>query len=234
MKIEIWSDVMCPFCYIGKRRFETALSQFPNREAVEVVWKSFQLNPELPQTSNGKSVYQYLSETKGISLERAREMNEYVTGMAAEEGLGFQMDKATVSNTFDAHRLIHLAETKGLQHEAEERLFKAYFEEGADMGDHATLERLGLEIGLSADEVQATLASDRFAYEVKTDVLEARNLGIGGVPFFVIDRKYGVSGAQPTGLFLQTLEKAWQEANPVLQPVTGYPNAACTDESCAV
>lgn len=229
MKIEIWSDVMCPFCYIGKRRFEAALEQFAHRDEVEVEWKSFQLNPDLDHVP-GRTVNGYLAEAKGISLERAQEMNRYVAEMASESGLSFQLDKAVVVNTFRAHRFATLAARHGLQDAAEERLFKAYFEEGLNLADLDTLARLGEEIGLDGQAVRQALASDQFAYEVKQDILEARNLGITGVPFFVIDRKYAVSGAQQPALFLQAMNQAWQEAKGIV-PV-GAPGESCGVDGC--
>ncbi len=234
MKIEIWSDIMCPFCYIGKRRFESALAQFPRKDDLEIVWKSYQLNPEL-ETVPGRGINEYLSEVKGISPDKAQLMNAHVTGMAAQEGLAFRFDKAVVANTFDAHRLIHLAAEKGLQDEAEERLFKGYFEEGADVGDADTLTRLAMEIGLQPDEVTAMLATDRFAYEVKSDMLEARNLGVSGVPFFVLDSKYAISGAQPAELFLQAITQAWKEAQPALSMVGGHEHGdSCGPDGCPI
>ncbi len=212
MKIEIWSDVMCPFCYIGKRKFEAALEQFENKANVEVVWKSFQLNPNM-KTDSGKSITEYLAEIKGWSIKQAQEMNAHVTNMAKEVGLHYDFDKAIVANSFDAHRLIQLAKKHGKGDEAEEHLFKAYFTEGKNTDDHSTLIEIGISIGLNEIEVKQVLASDQFADDVNKDILEAQQIGVRGVPFFVVDRKYGVSGAQPSEIFLETLTKAWAENN---------------------
>lgn len=207
MKVEIWSDVMCPFCYIGKRRFEEALTQFNNADEVEVVWKSYQLNPHL-KTDPTINIHQYLANIKGIDLDDARQMNQQVTEMAESVGLAYDFDRAIVANSFDAHRLSHLAAQHGLGNAAEEALFKAYFTEGKNIADKETLIALGAGIGLSAEEIKQMLNTDAFADNVKHDVAEAQQLGVRGVPFFVFDRKFAVSGAQPTAIFLQTLEKA--------------------------
>lgn len=207
MKVEIWSDVMCPFCYIGKRRFEEALTQFNNADEVEVVWKSYQLNPHL-KTDPTINIHQYLANIKGIDLDDARQMNQQVTEMAESVGLAYDFDRAIVANSFDAHRLSHLAAQHGLGNAAEEALFKAYFTEGKNIADKETLIALGAGIGLSAEGIKQMLNTDAFADNVKHDIAEAQQLGVRGVPFFVFDRKFAVSGAQPTAIFLQTLEKA--------------------------
>ncbi len=208
MTVEIWSDVMCPFCYIGKRKFEAALAQFPQREQVEVVWKSFQLNPEL-ETDTSKSVKQSLAESKGWTLEQTDEAMSYVVNMAKGVGLTYHFDKAVVANSFDAHRFSHLAKKHGVQDEAEERLFAAYFTEGKNTADHEVLAQIGAEIGLDSGEVKKVLAGNDFATEVEKDIEEARQFRISGVPFFVFDRKYAVSGAQDSKVFLETLQKAF-------------------------
>jgi predicted DsbA family dithiol-disulfide isomerase len=216
MKVEIWSDVMCPFCYIGKRRFESALAQFGQKEEIEIEWKSFQLNPDM-KTDPTVNINQYLADIKGWDIEQAKDMNNHVTGMAAEVGLAYDFDKAIVANSFNAHRLSHLAKKQGLGEAAEEALFKAYFTEGKNIDDTDTLIELGTSIGLNADEIAQTLNSDAFADEVKHDVFEAQQLGIRGVPFFVFNNKYGISGAQAVPVFTQTLEKSfteWQHENP--------------------
>lgn len=228
MKVEIWSDVMCPFCYIGKRRFETALEQFDNKEEIEIVWKSFQLNPQM-KTDPNKNINQYLAEAKGWDLEYAREMNANVTQMAAQEGLEYNFDKAVLANSFDAHRFIQLAKTKGLGDEAEERLFKAYFTEGLNTADHEVLTQLGKEIGIDEAEVKATLASNDFSNEVNQDIAESRQVGVRGVPFFVLNRKYAVSGAQSAETFLGALNTSfgeWKQDNPTKLEVIEGP--ACT------
>ncbi|WP_232538818.1 DsbA family oxidoreductase [Chitinophaga tropicalis] len=210
MKVEIWSDIMCPFCYIGKRRFEAAIEQFPGAENVEVEWHSFQLDPTI-QSGHGDNLYSYLSKRKGIPYQQAEEMNRQVSASAAQLGLTYNLDKAVVANSFDAHRLIQYAKQHQLGDEAEERLFRAYFTEGKDMSDHATLAELAKEIGLEEEPVRQMLAGNQFATEVRKDINEAEALGIRGVPFFVFDRKYGVSGAQPSEAFLQALTKSVEE-----------------------
>jgi predicted DsbA family dithiol-disulfide isomerase len=210
MKIEIWSDVVCPFCYIGKRRFENALAGFAHKDEVEVTWKSFELNPDAKPTP-GKDIHDYLATNKGQTREWAKEMAGHVTQMAAELGLKYDMDRVVVANTFDAHRLIHFAAQHGLQEKAEERLFAAYFTEGKNIGDHETLAKLGAEIGLKENEVRDMLLSDSFENDVRRDEEEAMKVGVRGVPFFVFDRKFAVSGAQASETFLQVLERAWKE-----------------------
>jgi predicted DsbA family dithiol-disulfide isomerase len=211
VKIEIWSDVVCPWCYIGKRRFEKALAAFPHADDVEVVWRSFELNPEQP-----KGVHQPLEESLaakyGRSVEDIHAMNEHVTQIAAAEGLAYDFDRYTVVNTFDAHRLTHLANQYGRGAELHERFLRAQLVEGEVLDDPDTLARLAVEIGLPEDEVRRVLQSDAYAAEVHEDTRELRALGGNGVPFFVIDRQYGISGAQPTELFLQALETAHERA----------------------
>lgn len=206
MKVEIWSDVMCPFCYIGKRKFEQALDRFPGRDSVSVEWKSFQLNPAMV-TDPSKSINHFLAEHKGISLAQAKQMNDRVTDMAAEVGLKYDFDKAVVANSFDAHRLSHFAKKYGKQDAVEERLFKAYFTEGKNTADHEVLTALAAEAGLDAEAVRTMLAGTEFSDDVNNDIYEAQQVGARGVPFFVFDNRYAVSGAQPTELFLQVLNK---------------------------
>lgn len=206
MNIEIWSDMMCPFCYLGKRRLEAALQSFPGKDGVEITWKSFQLNPDM-KTEPGKSITQYLMEKKGWSLEYTRQAHDQLTKAAAEAGLLYDFDRAVVANSFDAHRLVQLAKARGLGDAMEERLFKGYFSEGASIADHATLLKLAVEAGLDQAEAKAVLESDAYSAEVKGDVREAQQLGVTGVPFFVFDRKFAVSGAQDTSVFLKALER---------------------------
>ncbi|OJV20234.1 MAG: disulfide bond formation protein DsbA [Dyadobacter sp. 50-39] len=216
MKVEIWSDVMCPFCYIGKRRFESALAEFPQREQIQVEWKSFQLNPQM-KTEPGRSINDYLAEIKGWTPEYAQQVNDQVTNMAAEAGLEYNMDKAVLANSFDAHRFLQFAKTKGLGDAAEEQLFKAYFTDGRNTADHDTLIELGTAIGLDAAELKAVLEGTRFSDDVRKDIYEAQQVGARGVPFFVLDRKYAVSGAQHTETFLNALQQSfgeWEKANP--------------------
>ncbi len=219
MKVEIWSDVMCPFCYIGKRRFEKALEQFHDRDSIEVVWKSFQLNPAM-KTEPGKTINQYLSKVKGWSLAQARQANDYVTSMANELGLNYDFDKAVVANSFDAHRLIQLAKANSIGDTMEEQLFKAYFTQGKNIADHDTLIQIAVGIGLDEDAVKKVLNSNDYADAVEKDIYEARQIGLRAVPYFVFNDRYAVSGAQATETFLGALSKAWGEwekEKPVLQ-----------------
>ena len=211
MEVNIWSDVRCPFCYIGKRKFEAALENFPQRDQVNIVWKSFQLDPAL-ETSKDMNTIDYFVKTKGVSAEQAKQMLSGATQMAKEVGLNFSLENSVLANSFNAHRLIQMAESKGLGDEIEEALFKAHFEDSKNVDDKAVLAEIGASVGLDIEEVREMLISDNFAYEVKQDELEARNIGVRGVPFFVFDDKYAVSGAQPSEAFLQTLEKTWEES----------------------
>lgn len=213
MKVEIWSDIMCPFCYIGKRHYEAALKQFADSNNVELEWHSFQLDPTIQKQTKKVSVYQYLAERKGMSYEQSVKMHASVEQMAKEAGLNYAFDKAIIANSFDAHRLIQLAKKNNLGDVAEELLFKAYFTEGKDMGDATTLIALGKEIGLDEATVTATIKSDAYTEEVKADVAEAKKLGINGVPFFVFNRKYAVSGAQPVSVFTDVLNKSYKDWN---------------------
>ncbi len=227
--VEIWSDIMCPFCYIGKEKFDRALSAFPGKGQVKVVWKSFQLMPHL-KTEHDITIHQMLAREKGISLQQAQQMNGHVFNLGHEVGLKFNFDQAVVANTFTAHRLLHFAKTKGLQHEAEGRLFKAFFTEGKNIDDIPTLINIGAELGLDTEELTQVLNSDTFTNEVLADMEEARQLGVTGVPFFVLDRKYAVSGAQPVDTFRSALERAHTEwlATGTTSIETLGDGAACT------
>jgi predicted DsbA family dithiol-disulfide isomerase len=234
VKVEIWSDVVCPWCYIGKRRFESALAAFPHRDAVEVIYRSFELDPTA-QVESGQSVTERLAEKYGVSLAQADAMNARVTGIAAGEGLEYHLEKARHANTVKAHRLIHLAASKGLQDAVLERVMTAYFSEGENIGETETLVRLAAEAGLDADEARITLESDAYADAVRTDERRARMLGINGVPFFVVDERYGVSGAQPAELLLQVLDEAWAESHPLLTVIGSSADAdICEGDSCAL
>jgi predicted DsbA family dithiol-disulfide isomerase len=210
IEVEIWSDVVCPWCYIGKRRFERALADFEHRNDTAVLWRSFELDPEAAPAYSG-SLDQMLAEKYGVSLERARAMNEQVTRLAAEEGLEYRLGDAKRGNSFDAHRLIHLAKNRGLQGEAEERLMKAYFSEGRPISDRDTLVELAREVGLDEEEACSALEGNEYANEVLADERRAAELGITGVPFFVVGGRYGVSGAQSPTVFLEVLQRASAE-----------------------
>ena len=210
MKVASWSDVMCPFCYIGKRKFEAALKQFDHREEVEIEWKSFQLDPSII-TDASKTIHEFLAERKGFSLEQAKQMNERVTKLAEKVGLEYRFDKAVVANSFDAHRFSHLAKQFKLQDEAEEALFKAYFTDGKNTADADTLCQIGENIGIYKEKVRAMLDSEQYMQEVNEDMEVARMIGVTGVPFFVFDRKYAISGAQESETFLELMNKVQLE-----------------------
>jgi predicted DsbA family dithiol-disulfide isomerase len=206
--VEIWSDIACPWCYIGKRRFEAALEQFEHRDDVNVTWRSFELDPGAPPERTGDRA-ERLAEKYGMTVEQAREAEQRLTGVAADEDLPFRFDIARSGTTFDGHRLVHLAQTHGVQDEMKERLLRAYFTEGELMSDHDTLVRLAAEVGLDEQEVRELLAGDRYADEVRADERTAGELGIGAVPTFVVDRKLGASGAQPPDALLDLLRQGW-------------------------
>ena len=210
LKVEIWSDFVCPFCYIGKRRFEAALDKFAGKDGVEVVYRSFELDPAAPHEVP-YDVHEMLARKYGMSREQAKMMNARVTEQAREVGLDYRMDEIKLTNTFDAHRLAHFAATRGRQREMTERLMKAYFTESKHIGDKETLAQLAEEVGLDRNEAKRLLESGAYSADVRADQREGAALGIRGVPFYVIDRKYGVSGAQPEEVFLRALEKAWSE-----------------------
>ncbi|HUX13986.1 MAG TPA: DsbA family oxidoreductase [Spirochaetia bacterium] len=208
MNLEIWSDVVCPWCYIGKRRLESALANFEYADAVSVTWRSFELDPQAPR-EDAAPLDEVLSRKYGMTIDQARAANARVSALAAVEGLEYHLDRARRANSFDAHRLIHLAAEKGLQDEMKERLMLAHFTETAAIGDPAVLIRIAAEIGLEETEARDVLQTDRFAEEVRSDEAEARSIGISGVPFFVIERKWGISGAQPVEVFSEALATAW-------------------------
>ena len=239
MRVEIWSDVVCPWCYIGKRRFETALAGFAHREQVEVVWRSFELDPGAPQERRGD--YAVLLSTKyGVPVEQGQQMIDTMTAAAAADGLDFHFERARVGNTFDAHRLLHLAHERGVQDALKERLLHATFTDGEPIGDHETLVRLAVEAGLDPEQARVVLGSDRFAAEVRADQAQAKAYGISGVPFFVIDGKYGVSGAQPAAALAEVLATAWAEHQPLTLVTAGAAASAgttgpgCDGDSCAL
>ena len=212
MLVEIWSDVICPWCYVGKRRFEDALALFDGREEVDVIWRSFELDPSSPREPI--PLADRLAAKFNVSHAEALAMNERMTETASGVGLQFRLDKAMSGNTFDAHRVLHLAASQGLQHEAIERVKEAYFSEGRAISDRETLVELAASVGLDADDTRAMLESDRFADEVRDDERTAAGFGIQGVPFFVFDRRFGVSGAQPVEVLLDALQEAAGEAQP--------------------
>jgi predicted DsbA family dithiol-disulfide isomerase len=212
--VEIWSDIACPWCYIGKRRFEAALDKFEHRNDVRVTWRSFELDPSAPAEREGDRATR-LAEKYGITVERAKEMERTVTDAAAGEGLDFRFDILRSGTTFDGHRVVHLGAEHGLQDAIKERLLQAYFTEGELMSDHETLVRLAVEVGLDDDDIRQMLASDRFADAVRRDERLAGQLGISAVPTFVVDRAIGASGAHPPEALLQLLHEGWERRSPV-------------------
>ncbi|MCC3267538.1 DsbA family oxidoreductase [Arthrobacter gengyunqii] len=237
MKIDIWSDIACPWCYIGKRRFEAALASFPHRDEVQVHWRSYQLDPSLPEHYDGTEV-QYLSERKGIDPVQLAGMLEQVTAQAAGEGLAYDFDSLVVANSFSAHRLIHLARAEGGIKAADavkEALLSAHFEKGQDIGSAEVLTGIGAAAGVDPDRIRSMLATDEYADAVNADISQARSLGVSGVPFFVLDEKYGISGAQPVELFSSALEQAWKESHPLVNLTPASASAdgpACGPDGC--
>ena len=232
MKVDIWSDVRCPFCYIGKRKFENALEKFPHKNDVEVNWHSFELDPSL-ETNTEVSAIEHISEIKGISKVQAEGMHEHVINVAKEVGLDFDFKKSVVANSFNAHRLIQFAKAKGLGNEIEEQLFKAHFTEGKNIDDKETLVQTGTAIGLDKNEVKEMLASDAFAKEVKQDEMQAQSIGVRGVPFFVLNDKYAVSGAQSPATFLEALNQTWKEFEEENKPLIVTEGESCfVDGTC--
>ena len=211
MKVEIWSDIACPWCYIGRRRFEKALDQFAHHAEVEVIWRIYQLDPNAPLDYAG-SVNDLLVQRYGMSGEKAELTHIRVTDLAAQEGLDYHLENAHPVNSLDAHRLIHLAAHHQLQGEMKERLQKAYFTEGMVVSDPDTLVQLALEVGLDPDETRQMLASSDYTAAVQADILRGQAFGCDGVPYFIFDEKYAVSGAQPVKLFLSAFERAWAES----------------------
>lgn len=231
MKIEIWSDVMCPFCYIGKRRFEKSLVNSTLQDAVDIEWKSFQLSPDL-QTDTTIRIDEYLAQHKGMSLEQAKALNKQVTQMAADEGLIYHFDKSIVANSFKAHVLTHFAKKFGKQNEVEELLFQSYFTNGQNIDDIDVLKDIANMAGLDAVQYEADVNNAVLDDEVKMDIHEAKQIGVQGVPFFVYDRKYAVSGAQAVELFTQTLEKAFDEWHTKESPIVV--NKSSEGENCGI
>ncbi len=210
MKIEIWSDIACPFCYIGKRKLEKAIQKLPDSSSIQIEWKSFQLNPDL-QTNENQNTLTYLSQTKGWTLDQTLQMTAQVAATGREEGLNFDFEHTVVANTKQAHRLLHFAKEKGKQDELKERLFQVYFEEGKNIDQQETLLNCAEAARLDREEAKQVLDSASFDAAIDQDVYESRLIGVQGVPFFVFDRKYGISGAQPDEVFDRTLQQALQE-----------------------
>lgn len=236
MKIEVWSDYVCPFCYIGKRRLEQALEQFPHRDQVEVEFKSFELEPNAKPYS-GQSIHELLASKYGMPVAQAKEMNENLGQQAAELGLNYNFDEMKNTNTFDAHRLTKYAATVGKEKELTELLLQSYFVEGKLISDHDVLAGLAESVGVERQEALDVLKDEKkYANDVRIDEAIAQQIGVTGVPFFVINQKYSISGAQPTSTFLGALQQVWNEEHPApkLQDLSGDQGAVCTDESCEI
>lgn len=233
MKVEVWSDYVCPFCYIGKRRFEAGLQQFPHNESVEVIYKSFELDPNARRDGN-PDVHDMLAAKYGMSREEAVANTDRITQQARELGLEYHFDRTIQTNTFDAHRLAHFARLQGKLAEMTERLLKAHFTDTLHIGKHEILADLAAEIGIDRAEALRVLTDGDYASDVRADEQEASKLGVRGVPFFVINRKYAISGAQPSDVFLEALEKAWDENNRLTVLGESDQSTACTDDGCGV
>lgn len=234
MRVDIWSDVVCPWCYVGKRRFEAALAEFPHRDGVEVHWRSFELDPRAPRLRDGNHI-EHLATKYGIPRTQAEAMDAQITEAAGAVGVDLRLDLARSGNTFDAHRLLHLAADHNLADQVKERLLKGYFTDGEPIGDPATLARLAVDGGLPAAEVDDVLAGDRYADAVRADEATARAYGATAVPFFVIDETYGIAGAQPPEVFANVLERAWSETHGETtesSPVTVPAADDCADGAC--
>jgi predicted DsbA family dithiol-disulfide isomerase len=223
MNIEIWSDVVCPWCYVGKRNFETALAEFEHRDDVTVTWRSFELDPSAPAEREGEYAG-HLARKYGMSEDQARNMIDSMTKTGARAGVVLDFDRARPGNTFDAHRLLHLAAERGFQAELKERLLRANFSEGEAVGNRETLVRLASEVGLPAEEAAAVLESDAYAADVRADEELAMDLGISAVPYFVIDRTFGIPGAQAPDVILSALERAWEKIGAPPRTAGGAPN----------
>ncbi len=231
LRIDIWSDIACPWCFVGKRRLEAALERFPHAAEVEVVWRAFELDPSAPRERDpNESHAERLAKKYGMSVEQATARTAQLTETARRDGLDFDFEHIRPGNTFDAHRLVHLAEERGLQDAVKERFLRAYLTEGEAIGNPQVLQRLAVEAGLPAAEVERVLSTDAYAKEVRADEQEARELGINGVPFFVFDERLAASGAQPPEVLLGALNQAWNERAP--KPEVFAEGAVCGPDGC--
>lgn len=233
MKIEIWSDVMCPFCYIGKNNFEQALNKLPFKDEVEVEWKSFQLDPTLAPNKTQDTI-QYFKEKKGVAEPQAAQMLGQVTQMGKGAGIDFNFEKTLITNTFSAHKLLHLAKKHNKSNEMEEALFIAHFIDGKNVGDIEVLVDLAESLGIDKEEARQAVTTDQLDYEVNQDIQEARNNGISGVPFFVLNGKYAVSGAQPAEVFENALQQTYKETVSPFKDLSGENGASCDADGCSI
>lgn len=234
MNIEIWSDVMCPFCFIGKKNLEQALTQVPFADQIKVIWKSFQLDPSLPAAGTVLSSAEYLEQKKGFPKAQIAAMQAQLKQSGEAAGIAFNWETSIPANTFMAHRLIHLAQAQGKGNEMEEALFLAHFTQGKNVSDVETLAALAEGIGLDRQEVLSYLKSDKGSDAVRQDIAEAQEIGVNGVPFFVLDRKYAVSGAQPVAAFVQALNQTYQEMEETVEVSGSRDDAACGPDGCAI
>lgn len=232
MKVEIWSDVMCPFCYIGKHNFEQALEKLPFKDEIEVEWKSFQLDPtlDLHETKNSMT---YFREKKGFPENQAKQMMDQVVQMGKQSGIDFNFEKALIINTFNAHKLLHLSKKINKSSDAEESLFKAHFIDGKNIGDIDFLVSAGEQLGLNTDDVRKVLESDELNTEIQQDISDAKIKGISGVPFFILNDKYGVSGAQPISTFENALTQTYNETVAPFKQES-FEGNVCDEESCSI
>jgi predicted DsbA family dithiol-disulfide isomerase len=230
--VDVWSDIACPWCYVGKRRLEAALQQFPERAGVHVRWHSFELNPGAPRRIEGGRYAERLAKKYDSSVQEAQARIARLTELARADGLALDFERIVPGNTFDAHRILHLAAEQGCQDALKERFLRGYLCEGEAIGEPEVLIRLAVEVGLEEERVRATLSSDAFAREVRGDEAQAVELGITGVPFFVLGGRYAVSGAQPAELLLRALNQAHQELERA--PEEFAEGAACGPDGCAL
>jgi predicted DsbA family dithiol-disulfide isomerase len=230
LSIDIWSDIACPWCYVGKRRLEKALEEFEHKDSVAINWHSFELNPSAPRAIDEGPHAERLAKKYGMSLSQAEARIAHLRDVAKADGLDFDFEHIRPGNTFDAHRVVHLGAEQGLQGAVKERLLRGYLSEGEAIGEPDVLVRLAAEAGLDAEQVSATLASNAYADEVRADERQAAQLGINGVPFFVLGGRYAVSGAQPAEVLVRALRQAYTE---LVQPFELVSNGAAADgEAC--
>jgi len=229
LRVDIWSDVVCPWCAIGKANLDAAIAQFEHGENVEITWHSYELDPTAPAARQGNYVGM-LAKKYGASPEDAQAMIDRMTATGAECGVEFQFDRVQPGNTFDAHRMIHLGAARGLQTQVKERMLRGYLSEGEAIGLPEVVERLAIDAGLDPDEVAAVLTTDAFAEEVRMDEATAASMQVTGVPFFVFDRRLAVAGAQPPEVLLQVLDRVWSEREPALDVI--IEGEVCGPEGC--
>jgi len=232
LQVSVWSDIACPWCYVGKRRFEAALAGFEHAQDVEVTWKSFELDPSAPRVRPIEDYTQRLAAKYGQSRAQAQARIDHLVELASTEGIALDFKRIQPGNTFDAHRLLHLARVHELQNDLKERLLRAYLSEGRAIGEHDTLLSAAQDVGLDVDAAQAVLSTDQYATDVRRDEEEARQLGISGVPCFVLAQRYAVEGAQPAAHMRLALERAYAEL-PALTSLTVEEGAVCGPEGCS-